>query len=72
MTKILMIVGIGILGYIGASYYQTGRMPSWDGILQGGGGGAFAGGYGAAVDGARSVGGAIGGLASGVSGNLGQ
>ena len=72
MTRFLMIVGIGILGYIGASYYQTGRVPSWNGIMQGGGGGGFAGGYGMAVDGARSMGGSIKGLAGGVSGSLGK
>ncbi len=72
MTRLLMIVGIGILGYVGTTYYQTGRAPNLPSFLGGSGGGAFAGGYGMAVDSARSVGSGMSGLASGVAGRIGN
>ena len=65
MSRILMLICAVVLGYVGYETYQTGSIPSPSALLGGGGGGGFAGGYGMAVDGARSMGPSIGGLAGG-------
>ena len=68
----IFAVALGAAGFAFNQYTGKNPVHALQSFATGSGGGAFAGGYGMAVDSGRSIGGSAAGLANGVAGAFGS